>query len=74
MRPSYSIRFRLQRTVKETAFVSVPISPDLMLEDGHLDAEKAMQIAVRLGEHESVQWEPDGEPVVAPHPLQLPPN
>jgi hypothetical protein len=74
MRPAYSIKFRLQRTVKESAFVSVPITPDLLKEDGYLDAEKAMQLAVRMGELESVSWEVEGEPVVEPHPLQLPPT
>jgi hypothetical protein len=74
MRPTYSIRFRLQRIVKESATVSVPIGPELLKEDGHLDAERAMQIAVKLGEHESTQWEPEGEPMVTPHPTQLPTN
>jgi hypothetical protein len=68
------VKFRLQRTVKESAFVSVPVGPELLKDDGHLDAEKAMQIAVKLGEQQSVQWEPDGEPEVLPHPLQLPPS
>jgi hypothetical protein len=74
MRPTYSIRFRLQRTVKESATVSVPIGPELLKEDGHLDTERAMQIAVKLAEHESTHWEPEGEPIIAPHPTQLPAN
>jgi hypothetical protein len=60
--------------MKESAVVSVPIGPELLKDDGHLDAEKAMQIAVRLGEQESTHWEPEGKPVVRPHPTQLPPN
>jgi hypothetical protein len=72
MQPSYSIKFRMQRTTKESGFVSVPITTDLFREDGHLDAEKAMQLAVKMAEQKSMGWEPEGEPIVSPHPLQLP--
>jgi len=74
MRPSYSIKFRVQRIRKEAAFVSVPITSELLKEDGHLDAEKAMQLAVAMAEEKSTVWEPEGKPTVSPHPLQLPPN
>jgi hypothetical protein len=72
MSGSYFIRYRIQRIIKEAAFVSVPITPDLLTKDRGIDVEKACKVAVKMGEEPSVQWEADGDPSISMHPLQLP--
>jgi len=74
--PSYSVSFRLQRTTTEFAFVSVPVTADLMIEQpdgtGRIDVARMVQRAVELGEAAGVAWHPEGRQV-QPHPIQTPP-
>ena len=74
--PTYSISVRLQRTTLEEAYVSVPVTGDVM--DGHadkdgsfhLDPEKVMAAAVALGRE--ADWAVE-ERSVSVHPVQKAP-
>lgn len=74
--PRYSVSFRLQRTTTEFAFVSVPITPDLMVEKpdgtGRIDVAKMVLRAMELGQAAGVAWHPEGQEI-QPHPIQTPP-
>lgn len=71
----YSISVTLQRTITEYGFVSVPVTPDLIVQQpdgtGRLDAEKVMQRAVAMGRSPDVAWHPESQEV-KPHPVQRP--
>lgn len=77
---TYSICFRLRRTNHEEAFVSVPVTEEILEdnpdEHGHreLDAEKLMQAAIRLGADPDTRWRVEGKPIVEVHPVQIAPN
>src|SRR5438105_1040919 len=66
---NYSVSFRLQRTTTEYAYVLVPITPDLVKDEGHLDVTKLSQAAIEKGRMTSVVWYPDDQKV-ALHPIQ----
>jgi hypothetical protein len=72
----YSVSFRLQRTTTETAFVSVPVTADLMIAQpdgtGRIDVEKMVARAVELGKAPSVAWEAESQKI-EPHPIQMAP-
>ncbi len=74
--PTYSVSFRLQRTTTEVAFVSVPVTADLMIEqpDGtaRIDVARMVQRAIELGQAPGVAWQPESRQV-QPHPIQTPP-
>ena len=74
--PTYSVSFRLRRTTTEFAFVSVPVTADLMIEQpdgtGRIDVAKMVQRAVERGQLPGVAWHPEGRQV-EPHPIQTPP-
>lgn len=74
--PSYSVSFRLQRTTIEFAFVSVPVSDDLMIEQpdgtGRIDVDKMVQRAIEMGHATDVAWQPE-ERQIQPHSIQTPP-
>ena len=74
--PTYSDSFRLQRTTTEVAFVSVPVTADLMTEQpdgtGRIDGARMVQRAVEMGQAPGVAWQPEGRQV-QPHPIQTPP-
>ena len=74
--PTYSVSLRLQRITTEFAFVSVPVSADLMIEQpdgtGRIDVAKMVQRAIEMGQAEGVAWRPE-EQQVQPHPIQIPP-
>jgi hypothetical protein len=74
--PTYSVSFRLQRTTTEFAFVSVPVTADLMIEQpdgtGRIDVAKMVQRAVEMGQAAGVSWHVE-ERQVQPHPIQTPP-
>ncbi len=71
----YSVSFRLQRTTTEVAFVSVPLTTDLVARqpDGseRLDVEKLSQRAVELGQTVGTSWQPESQQVQL-HPIQIP--
>jgi hypothetical protein len=76
----YSICFRLRRTNYEEAFVSVPVTDEVMHdipdEHGHrrLDVEKLNEAAIRLGSDSQIRWRVEGKPIVELHPVQVAPN
>jgi hypothetical protein len=74
--PTYSVSFRLQRTTTEFAFVSVPVSADLMVEQpdgtGRIDVAKMVERAIEMGRAPGVAWQPEDQQV-QPHPIQMPP-
>jgi hypothetical protein len=75
--PGYSISVRLRRTVHEEAFVSVPVTAEVMRpepdEDGRyrLDTEKLFAEAVRMG-IEGGDWQVEATEVEV-HPIQMAP-
>ena len=73
---TYSISLRLQRTTTEFAFVSVPVTADLMIDQpdgtGRMDVEKMVQRAIEMGHAHGVAWHHE-EQHVQPHPIQMPP-
>jgi hypothetical protein len=75
--PTYSVSFRLQRTTSEFAFVSVPVSEELIVRQpdgsGRIDVQKMVQRAVELGQAPHVEWQLEGQEV-RPHPIQMPPD
>ena len=75
--PTYSISFRLQRTVIEEVHVSVPVTDDVVKQrpDGSygLDVDKLVAEAIRLGRETELAWRREGEPEVTQHPIQTPP-
>jgi hypothetical protein len=74
--PTYSISFRLRRTTTEVAFVSVPVTEDLMIAQpdgtGRIDVGKMVQRAIEIGEAPGVEWHAEDQRV-EPHPIQTPP-
>lgn len=78
MSKTFSVPIRLKRVTIETAYVSVPLIPDLIEpsfeQSGTIDPEKLMQAAVQLGHQPSTVWAPEGEPEITPHPIQTPPD
>ena len=75
---TFSVSVRLQRVITESAHVSVPLTRELfhVNPDGSetIDGEKLIAAAVELGTHPSTDWSVEGEAVIAPHPLQTPPQ
>jgi hypothetical protein len=69
----YSVSIRLRKITMEAAHVSVPISGDFVRADGSLEADKIMAAAVQIARHAPLRWQPDGEPTVELHPIQLAP-
>lgn len=73
---AYSVSFRLQRTTTETAFVKVPITDDLMIEQpdgsGRIDVEKLVMRAVEMGQAAGVSWQAESQ-LIQHHPIQMPP-
>lgn len=76
---SYSIIFRLRRITIEEAFVSVPVTEEVMQPEldergySHLDVDKLTKMAVSLGHQPETQWTLESKPTVEPHPIQTPP-
>lgn len=74
--PTYSISLRIQRTTTEVAFVKVPVTPDLIIEQpdgtGRIDVDKMVRRAVEMGQAPEVAWQRE-EQLVHPHPIQTPP-
>jgi hypothetical protein len=80
MAKSSSVSVRLQRITKEVAYVSVPLTRDVLQSDAgdrtsqHIDTEKLMRAATKLGRDNQTKWSLDGEVVIAPHPLKVAPE
>jgi hypothetical protein len=77
---SYSISLRLQRLTTEEAWVSIPVSQEVMKDapepDGswRIDTQKVREAALRLGADPNLRWTPEGASLVTPHPVQRPPR
>jgi hypothetical protein len=73
---TYSVSVRLQRTTLEFAFVSVPVSPDVVIAEpdgtGALDVEKLFARAIAMGREPGCVWETESQDVQM-HPIQMPP-
>jgi hypothetical protein len=74
--PAYSISYRLRRTTTEFAFVSVPVTADLLNKQpdgtGRLDGNRVVQRAIEMGQAPGVEWTLE-ERQIQPHPVQMPP-
>lgn len=74
--PFYTVSFRLQRTTTEVAFVRVPVTADLMIEQpdgtGRIDIARMVQQAIEMGQAPGIAWQSEGQQV-QPHPVQTPP-
>jgi hypothetical protein len=73
-----SVSVRLRRVTVEATRVSVLITPELVrpntdeLGTSSIDTERLWQAAIDQARLPSTEWEPDGEPVITPHPTQTP--
>ena len=70
-----SISVRLRRVRTETTQVSVPITEEVTRtnDDGSgstPDVDKIIEVALRMGQSDSVVWEAEGEPEIRLHPEQ----
>jgi hypothetical protein len=74
---TYSVALRLQRVTVEYAYVSVPVTSDIVTEheDGtaRIDPTKLVQQAVEIGSASGVKWHQESVDV-QPHPMQKPPE
>ena len=74
--PIYSIRVRLQRVTTGFAHVSVPVTPDIMIQQadgtGPIDGARTVQRAIELGSAAGVTWQVEQQQV-QPLPIQAPP-
>ena len=72
---TYSILVRLRRVIHQDAYVSVPVSGAIVIEnaDGRvsIDPESLWAEAIRLSENAEVGWQSE-EAQTEPHPLQGP--
>jgi hypothetical protein len=73
---TFSVSIRVQRTTTEEAFVSVPVTPDLIVTQpdgtGRIDTGKLFSRAVEMGHESSVVWQTETQEVQL-HPIQVPP-
>jgi hypothetical protein len=73
---TFSISMRLQRTITEFAFVSVPVTQELLVDqsDGtqRLDVNKVTQYALELGQTHGLNWQPEDAQIQL-HPIQTAP-
>lgn len=76
---SYSIILRLRRITIEEAFVSVPVTEELLRQEldergyRHLDVDKMTKMALSLGRQPETRSMLESEPIVEPHPIQTAP-
>jgi hypothetical protein len=74
-----SISIRLRRTTTEVAYISVPITEELLVSDvrdvavSKLDVNKLLTAALELGAQPSTIWRLEGEKVIDLHPIQQAP-
>ena len=74
---TYSISLRLQRITVEYAYVSVPVTSDIITEQedgtGRIDPTRLLQPAIELGSGPDVKWHEESVEI-HPHPTQKPPE
>jgi hypothetical protein len=68
-----SVLINVQHTTIERGYVSVVVTSDLVMEDGHLDMDGISAKALELGQSPAVRWYVE-ERQVQIHPLQRPPE
>ena len=75
--PTYSVSWRLQRTTTEYAYISVPVTDDLVIRqadgNGRIDVDAMVRRAIEMGESPEVTWYPESEDI-QPHPIQKAPE
>jgi hypothetical protein len=77
--PTYSVAVRMQRLTTEEAWVSVPVTHEVMKDEPEPDgtfrvsAQKLREAALVLGAEPKLRWTPEGPPLVTLHPEQRPP-
>jgi hypothetical protein len=79
MAKSFSISFRLQRVTTETAYVSVPLTAEVLLPNietgtATIDTDRLVQVALNLGKSSSTLWSIEGEQIITLHPIQQAPD
>ncbi len=74
---TYSVSFRLQRVTVEYAYVSVPVTADIVAEQedgtGRIDPTRLVQQAIKLGSLSDVRWHQESVEI-SPHPIQKAPE
>jgi hypothetical protein len=76
---TYSVSVRLRRTKVEYAFVSVPVTGNVMEQDPEdptrlrMSGDKVFDLAKRMGADPTVLWAEESEPLIEVHPLQTAP-
>jgi hypothetical protein len=74
---TYSVSFRLRRTITETAFVSVPVT-GYLIQPGPsgalLNVDKMVQAAIDMGSLDSTNWVVEGNTLIELHPTQTRPE
>ncbi|HET7076811.1 MAG TPA: hypothetical protein VFM49_05110 [Chloroflexia bacterium] len=74
---TYSISLRLQRVTVEYAYVSVPVTTALLVDqdDGtaRLNTDRLVEQAVAMGSEAGVKWHPESVDI-QPHPTQKAPE
>jgi hypothetical protein len=72
---TYSVQLRVQRIIREDAFVSVPVTSAVLrqADDGtqRIDPEALFSAALHIARDPQVTWQEESIEVVA-HPLQTP--
>ncbi len=72
----HSVSFRLQRRTTEVAFVSVLVTPDLLIRQpdgtGRIHVDKMVQRAREMGYAADIAWQPEAQEVLLHH-IQIPP-
>lgn len=72
---TYSVQLRVQRVIREDAFISVPVTAAVLrqADDGtqRIDSEAFLSAALLLARDPQVAWQQESIEVVA-HPLQIP--
>jgi len=80
MTKSFSVSVRVQRTTTETTHVSVLLTTELLEVNPEqpgtriINLERLIGTAIELGKQPSTIWSPEGDAVIIPHPVQLPPE
>lgn len=70
---TYSISLRLRRTTIDYAYISVPVTGDVVKRDaqgvGRLDVVELTRLALEMGKDPGVTWYQE-EQTAEPHPVQ----
>jgi hypothetical protein len=76
---THSVSVRLRRTKVEYAFVSVPVTGNVMEQDAEdaaglrMSGDRIFELAKGMGSDPSVLWAEENEPLIEIHPLQTAP-